>query len=222
MHLAIFAKYWSAGEVKTRLAATFGPRAASRLARAFLKTTVNRIAAINATRHLIVSPDSSRRAFERIARGRFQVTFQRGGTLGDRLQRWFENQFAAGASRILVLGADSPDVPLDYVKRAFDELERVQAVIGPARDGGYYLFGLRDCVLPLFEDIDWGTSAVFEQTSRRLRELQVNYLLLPEWYDVDTADDLELLCRNLSRSAPIDPDCVYLLRTIHRLTGICT
>ncbi|MEX2139549.1 MAG: TIGR04282 family arsenosugar biosynthesis glycosyltransferase [Pirellulales bacterium] len=218
MHLAIFAKYWTPGEAKTRLAKTLGPRAASRLARAFLKTTISRLATVNATRYLVVSPDSSRRAFEHIARGRFQVALQRTGALGERLQHWFESRFTAGATRVVVLGADSPDVPLEYVKRAFAELQHYQAVIGPARDGGYYLLGLRDRMLPLFEGIDWGTPAVFQQTLDRLRTSLADYSVLPEWYDVDTVNDLSLLCRNLA-TAKDDESCRGLLCTIRRVTS---
>jgi rSAM/selenodomain-associated transferase 1 len=220
MQLAIFAKYWATGEAKTRLAATYGQRAASRLARSFLKTTLERLSTVDATRHLIVSPDFCRRAFERIARGRFQVGLQGEGTLGDRLQRCFENRFTAGASRVVVMGADSPDVPLDYVLDAFAALEHTPAVIGPARDGGYYLLGLREALSELFDGIQWGTPAVFEQTLDRLRKLQADFTLLPEWYDVDTAEDLALLCRNLSACAPTDPDCARLLRTVYRSTAI--
>jgi rSAM/selenodomain-associated transferase 1 len=220
MHLAVFAKYWAPGEAKTRLAATFGRRAAARLARAFLKATLDRLAAIKATRHLVVAPKSSQRAFERIARGRYHVSLQSTGLLGERLQGWFESRLSNGATRVVVLGADSPDLPLEYVTAAFDELEHSQAVIGPAHDGGYYLLGLRDQVLPLFDCIDWGTSAVFDQTLERLQSLHANFAVLPSWHDVDTPDDLFLLSRHLSTRSSADPACARLLRTIVRVTGI--
>ena len=221
MHLAIFAKYWALGEVKTRLAATFGASAASRLARAFLKASLDRFVAIDAARHLVVSPDSARRTFERIARGRYHVSLQTTGPLGERLQRWFKNQFTVGATRAVVVGADSPDLPLEHIQRAFDELERSQAVIGPAHDGGYYLLGLRDEALPLFDRIDWGTLAVLDQTIERLQSLQASFAVLPSWHDVDTADDLLLLTRKLAACAPADPTCARLLRTIVRVARIC-
>jgi rSAM/selenodomain-associated transferase 1 len=218
MHLAVFAKYWTPGEAKTRLAASFGPRAASRLARAFLKTTVQRLAAIHATRHLVIAPDSFDRAFARLARGRFRISRQGPGTLGERLQRWFESRFATGARRVVVLGADSPNLPLDYVSSAFAQLEHKPAVVGPARDGGYYLLGLADDVLPVFDEIDWGTPAVFEQTLARLRALHADYSVLPQWYDVDTPDDLAVLCRDLA-TADAGASCQRLLRTIRRVTS---
>jgi hypothetical protein len=220
MHLAVFAKYWSPDNAKTRLAATFGASAASRLARAFLKVSVDRFAAIDAARHLVVSPTSARRAFEQIARGRYQVSLQTTGLLGERLQRWFESQFSAGATRAVVLGADTPDLPLEHIRRAFDELGRSQVVIGPAHDGGYYLLGLRRRVLPLFDRIDWGTPAVLGQTLERLQSLQASFVVLPSWHDVDTADDLLVLTRKLTARAPADPAFARLSRTIVRVTGI--
>lgn len=71
------------------------------------------------------------------------------------------------------------------------------AVVGPARDGGYYLLGLRGVdphVLPaVFAGIAWGTPTVCAELMAGLRGVEVLFEVLPFWYDIDTPEDLEAL-----------------------------
>ncbi len=216
MDLGVFVKHWSSGQSKTRLAAGVGASAAVRIARAMAKTSIDRFAAVQASRWLLIPDESSRRVFERIAKGRFAVDLQGAGGLGDRLERWFERRFAAGAAGAVAVGADAPSLPLRYLEAAFDELERHSAVVGPAQDGGYYLLGLRAPVLPVFEGIDWGTATVLCETLDRLRRLGVSFSVLPEWYDVDTGADLDRLRSDLAKNCE-DAACQRLLRSIVRV-----
>ena len=61
--------------------------------------------------------------------------------------------------------------------------------MGPARDGGYYLIGLKQPNHRLFEGIPWGTSTVFQETLSRMQRLDMDWLGLREHADVDTPDD---------------------------------
>jgi hypothetical protein len=72
-----------------------------------------------------------------------------------------------------------------------------RVVLGPARDGGYYLIGLKRAHHRLFDAIDWSTSRVLAQTLERAAEIELDVELLPEWYDVDSTADLGLLCEEL-------------------------
>jgi len=73
-------------------------------------------------------------------------------------------------------------------------------VVGPADDGGYYLVGMRKLHGRIFEDIPWGTGGVMGATMDRAREAELNLVLLPEWYDVDTPEDFERLKRELGEN----------------------
>jgi glycosyltransferase A (GT-A) superfamily protein (DUF2064 family) len=73
-------------------------------------------------------------------------------------------------------------------------------VIGPAEDGGYYLVGMRKLHGRIFEDIPWGAGGVMGATMDRAREAELNLVLLPEWYDVDTPEDFERLKRELEEN----------------------
>ena len=71
-------------------------------------------------------------------------------------------------------------------------------VLGGSDDGGYYLIGVKRLHHRLFEQIDWSTERVFEQTLERAREIGLTTELLPIWYDVDDAATLERLQRELT------------------------
>ena len=70
-------------------------------------------------------------------------------------------------------------------------------VIGPSYDGGYYLIGLNAVHRRLFEEIDWSTGRVLEQTTARAAEIELPVHLLPPAYDVDDRETLRRLCHDL-------------------------
>ena len=79
------------------------------------------------------------------------------------------------------------------IQKAFEALEDVDCVIGPAVDGGYYLIGCQQQVPPIFAGIHWSSDKVLEQTIEALRGAGYSYDLLPPWFDIDTIDDLREL-----------------------------
>jgi glycosyltransferase A (GT-A) superfamily protein (DUF2064 family) len=72
-----------------------------------------------------------------------------------------------------------------------------RTVLGPCDDGGYYLIGLKSLHRELFEQIDWSTERVLEQTKQRAAEIDVEVKLLPMGYDVDDRATLRRLCSEL-------------------------
>lgn len=197
--LGIFAKYWQPGTVKTRLAATIGAARASRIYRAFLDVLLRRLEGLADRYVLAVTPADRRAEFVSLAAGIWNIEPQSPGDLGARIEHYFHRALAAGASRAVLLGSDSPTLPMEHVQQAWRALAQYRVVLGPARDGGYYLVGIRGRVPPMFDNMAWGTSSVWEETTHRLRRAGIPYAVLPEWYDVDTGDDLrrlgeELLC----------------------------
>src|SRR5262245_23401301 len=158
--VSLFAKRPRPGEVKTRLAAATSPDFAARVADAFLRDTVHRLAALDVPLILVYTPDDAEFFFADLAKGRFPLAPQGGGDLGHRLSRFVEARFRAGATALVLVGADSPTLPVAFVDQAFRELERCDVVLGPAADGGYYLIGCSRFHPWLFDGITWGTSAV--------------------------------------------------------------
>jgi rSAM/selenodomain-associated transferase 1 len=182
-----------------------GPEEAARIARAFLEDTVDRLAPLPVRRVLAYSPPESRGEFAALLEGRFELTPQGKGDLGRRLSAFLTEQFAEGADAVVLLGTDSPTLPVAYVEQAFRELESNDVVLGPATDGGYYLIGCSGRVPPCFEGVAWGTSRVLGETVARLAGWRL--ALLPPWYDVDTPEDWAMLQGHLAalRGAGLDP-----------------
>lgn len=130
---------------------------------------------------------------------------QEGEDLGTRLKQAFSQAFDDNVERVVVMGSDSPTVPLQCVDEAFDALSSHDVVLGPALDGGYYLLGSSRLVPELFEHISWGSGTVFQETKDALQRAGCSYSVLIEWYDIDTDEDLARLREEityLSRSQP--------------------
>ncbi len=103
-----------------------------------------------------------------------------------------------------MLGSDSPHLPTDLVAQAVSALGTVPVVLGPTAAGGYYLVGASRSTPPIFADIAWSTSSVYQQTIERLTTSSIPYHTLPEWYDVDHLVDLRRLHADLIERTPRD------------------
>src|SRR5690606_6809573 len=115
-------------------------------------------------RWLVVSPPESLAVFSELAQPHWQVVPQADGDLGERMRRFFEAAFIAGAQRVVLIGSDSPTLPRERLDEAFRKLSTCDVVLGPSDDGGYYLIGCARPIDAIFKDISWSTPQVFEQT----------------------------------------------------------
>ena len=195
--LLVFARLPELGKVKTRLAAELGDARALAIYEAMLRDLLRSIGP--STPELEIeclwpptpgaNGASLRRAFAPHA-----IAMQTGTDLGDRLSMAFSERFFFHKTRtIIAIGADDPLLPRTLLDHAFALLESVEYVIGPARDGGYYLIGSRagSYEPEIFQGIDWGTPSVLSTTIARVAATGRTLALLPERYDLDTAEDLE-------------------------------
>ena len=203
--LGIFAKFWQAGQVKTRLAERIGAEQACRLHRAFVRTVVRRMEHLGDVRVLAFWPPEHRSAFAELAGPSWQLEPQSGPDLGERMRNYFQSAVARGASEVILLGSDSPTLPLATITVAFEQLRSHAVVLGPAEDGGYYLVGASRAVPPIFNNVAWSSSKVWEQTTQHLDDSGVGWHKLPTWYDVDRLMDLERLGDELRMAPDGDP-----------------
>ena len=192
--LIYFLKAPKEGDVKTRLAKSIGNQAATRcytllcerLLALEVDETVDRFIAYGDAQHAIPP-------FE----GSFGLFFQEGEDLGARMQNAFRHCFAQGYERVVLVGADIPDVDAPLLNEAFDALSLHDAICSPTYDGGYYLIGMRataaEKLYPLlFAEMVWSTSEVFAITRTRLLQAASIPALLPILHDIDTPEDLDL------------------------------
>jgi hypothetical protein len=191
------------GRVKRRLAAGIGKSHAAALYRCFVLDMLSTFSSARIVPVICYHPPGSIRAIRGLVGPRFDLLAQRGRDHPGRLKCAFEDMFARGADRAIIVASDSPDLPARHVTGAVSALDKNGSVLGPARDGGYYLVGFRaDTLVPeAFREIDWSTERVFNQTAGKIIEAGRSVHVLPVWYDIDTADDLSALARR-NRSTP--------------------
>jgi glycosyltransferase A (GT-A) superfamily protein (DUF2064 family) len=151
----------------------------------------------------------------------FSLLSQRGDKFGERLYFAVEDLFKCGFDSVCLIDSDSPTVPAQNFAKAVELLgtgdDRV--VLGPSDDGGYYLIGVKKPHRHLFEQIDWSTERVFNQTIQRANEMGVEVKLLPTGHDVDDDASLRRLCNELladTTSADVAP---HTRRFLAKLTA---
>lgn len=206
--VGLMAKHWTAGRVKTRLAASIGGQAAADLHRAMVTYMLRQLGNVAARRVLAVAPDNQAMEFVGEAGWRWQITAQGQGELGARMQRLLRLLLSSGDKAVLI-GSDCPHITAATVERGLAELETHDVVMGPAADGGYYLIGLRGPwqihYSALFEQIAWGTETVADQSRRAAAAAELSLAELELQHDIDRPDDLPRLV-NWVRKGGGDPE----------------
>ncbi len=91
---------------------------------------------------------------------------------------------------MVLIGSDCPEITAQILSSAFSQLTDYDLVLGPARDGGYYLIGLTAPYPELFQDLPWGTAAVLANTQTRAAQLGLKTALLEPLTDIDRPEDL--------------------------------
>lgn len=201
----VFVKYPEPGKVKTRLARGVGDSEAVRLYKQWTEETLAKIrplAGKTANVHIAFDPPEKGKEIRSWLTGPFRYVPQGPGDLGKRLSRMAGDAFTEGASKVILVGSDCPDMDMFTLRLAFSRLSTGGVVLGPARDGGYYLAGLsRPSQTFLFEGIPWSTSRVLKKTVERLKKMGTPYSLLPLKQDIDTLGDLKRWRAEKKRSA---------------------
>ncbi len=140
---------------------------------------------------------------------------QRGTTLGQRMKTAFEDTFAAGAARVVLIGTDIPTVDARYIRKALSALRTRPAVLGPTHDGGYCLVGFTaEGFLPaVFDDtMPWGTDRVLEKTRACLLTHHVGAQLLPAIPDIDDMAALKRLAATTAGTRNANATRAFLAR----------
>src|SRR6516162_9791361 len=147
----------------------------------------------------VYTPVGAESAYTDILPADFSLLPQRGDEFGERLYFAVEDLFKCGFESVCLIDSDSPTVPAENFAAAVELLSTSddRVVLGPSDDGGYYLLGLKRPHRQLFEDIEWSTERVLEQTIKRAAELELEVKLLPPGYDVDDAASLRRLSDEL-------------------------
>jgi rSAM/selenodomain-associated transferase 1 len=186
--LIIMAKSPRRGAVKRRLAGEIGEGAALRFYRSCLSHSLIRLASDPRwLTTLAVAPCQDRFSHAFPSRPGVQRLQQGRGDLGERMQLLFES---LPPGPVIIVGSDIPAMHPSHIAQAFRLLGRADAVLGPARDGGYWLIGLRRSprVLSPFAGVRWSTESALEDTLANLDGSRIAFVATLS--DVDTEQDL--------------------------------
>ena len=191
-----FVKYPEPGKVKTRLAQSVGFEEAARWYRTLAESNLSILARLPQPEfHITVTfdPPEAEDAMKEWFSGEHEYLPQAGEDLGERLANAFASVFHRGAQKVLALGSDTMGLEESHIQDAFRHLDARDVVLGPAKDGGYYLIGLSRPRPLIFKEIPWSTPAVFETTLARIEELDLSCFLLPRLDDLDDAENIPAL-----------------------------
>ena len=177
------------GCVKTRLAADIGRFNALNVYKTLLSYT----------RKITNSIDSSRLLFysdfidfnDDWEDGIYQKYLQSGNDFGEKMLNAF-NIALTQHELVVIIGSDCFELNSEIIELAFKKLKNFDVVIGPAKDGGYYLMGLKKVYPELFQGKKWSTDSVLSETINTVKSLELSYSLLPVLGDIDTLQDLKI------------------------------
>lgn len=202
--LLVFTRYPEPGKTKTRLMPALGAEGAAALQK---QMTEHTLATVRQLRRQGMPIDvdiqfagGDRSRMRAWLGGEWDYSPQCDGDLGDRLSRAFEDAFNRGATAVVAIGIDCPDITTEGLADALSRLQSTEVVLGPADDGGYYLLGLSRFVPELFQGIDWGTERVLQQTLAWIDQLNLSSTQLPILPDVDRPEDLPIWERAVATS----------------------
>ena len=201
--MAVMGKASAPGRTKTRLVPPLSAIDAADLNTAFLKDIIGNLQSASREAeiapYVAFGPAGSEPFFRACLPENLPLIECCLPLFGDCLYQAIWSLLQRGHASACVLNSDSPTLPTRLLVQAALALAQPgdHVVIGPSTDGGYYLLGLKRAHRRLFEDIDWSTARVFEQTLQRVAELGLNATVLEPWYDVDDAATLRDLCAEL-------------------------
>ncbi|HLT07870.1 MAG TPA: TIGR04282 family arsenosugar biosynthesis glycosyltransferase [Cyclobacteriaceae bacterium] len=186
--LIIFQKKPESGKVKTRLATTIGDAKALATYQLLLKHTHEQVALLDAAVFVYFDKEIDPNY---LLHPRYKGAIQATGDLGQRMKTAIVEVRTSGYQRVLVIGSDCPGLQVSILQEAFSQLLNHDLVLGPAKDGGYYLIGMKKTHQELFADIPWSSADVLSKTLAIAKSLHLHVFLLPTLTDVDVYEDLD-------------------------------
>ncbi|MDA8139478.1 MAG: TIGR04283 family arsenosugar biosynthesis glycosyltransferase [Desulfobacteraceae bacterium] len=188
--LILFGRYPVPGLTKTRLIPVVGPLGAAELQRQWTEHILTIFKRANLAPVDFVFSGGARAQMRRwVGQDQVHLRAQAEGDLGRRMRLAMAHAFAQGASQVVLMGTDIPELTIAHLTEAFSALAERDVVLGPSTDGGYWLVGSRRPV-EIFDGIAWGTAEALKQTLARLEQQGLSVTLLQPLHDIDCEADL--------------------------------
>lgn len=186
--LIIIAKYPEKENVKTRLKGLMPDEKRLDLYVSMLENTLNKLRSIpDVDTYIAYAPESATDYFTRFGVG---LILLHEGDLGARMFHAFREMFKTGYQRVALVGVDIPDLSSTIILKAFILLSLDDIVYGPAKDGGYYLVGMRKLIREIFEDVPWSSDQTLRRSLDKAEQYGYSVAFTETLSDVDTMDDV--------------------------------
>jgi uncharacterized protein len=195
--LVIMAKAPNSGMVKTRLIPSLPAPAIRALYRCLLEDTVGLAQSLTGVEVAVMCRESDKDELTDLLDDSMQIVAQTGNGLAAALTSVFRDFTSGRPQRVIAFNSDSPHLSPSVLHEAFEILTTHDVVIGPTHDGGYYLVGAKTAHPSLFEGNGMGTTSALERLLSRTKLLDLSTGFTDRFYDIDIADDLILLSREL-------------------------
>src|SRR5579864_3220720 len=195
--LVIMAKAPKLGMVKTRLMESLPLPAVTALYRCLLEDTLALATSLKSVEVAVMCPESDQEELANVLGNTVQVVAQRGQGLAAGLTSVFRHFTAPGRQQVIAFNSDSPHLAPSILNSAFEILATHDVVVGPTHDGGYYLVGAKAAHPALFESDRMGTRGALDRLLTRAKVLELSTGFTESFYDIDVANDLILLAREL-------------------------
>lgn len=187
--LIVFTRNPALGKVKSRLAKDIGDVNALEIYKELLRHTNEITKNIAVDKWVFYSENIQENDLWETSV--FSKKLQKGATLGDKMSNAFIEGFDNGYENIIIIGSDIYDLKSEHIKMGFSKLLNFDTVLGPAIDGGYYLFGMKTYISEVFKNKNWGKETVLKNTVSDLEGKKTIYFL-ETLNDIDVISDINV------------------------------
>jgi uncharacterized protein len=195
--LVIMAKAPRPGMVKTRLTQSLPSHAVTELYCCLLEDTLALAKSLTNVAVAVMCPEPDHEELAHRLGRTVEVVAQRGEGLAAGLTSVFRHFTPDGRRHVIAFNSDSPHLAPSVLDSAFEILVTHDVVVGPTHDGGYYLVGAKAAYPSLFEGDGMGTESALDRLLTRSKILELSTGFTEPFYDIDVANDLILLAREL-------------------------
>ena len=126
---------------------------------------------------------------------------QRGTTFGERLTNAIQSVYDQGYDNVITIGNDTPHLQTHHILDTAKKLETHNLILGPSKDGGFYLIGLHKSQFnpSAFLQLPWQTKSLTKEllnTYTPTEEKAQTHLLIT-LEDIDIAIDIKKIIEGL-------------------------
>ncbi|NVJ88798.1 MAG: DUF2064 domain-containing protein [Flavobacteriaceae bacterium] len=143
----------------------------------------------------------------------FSENDQIGDCFGERFTNAIQAIFDKGFENVIAIGNDTPHLKANHITIANQELQSKSLVLGPSKDGGFYLMGLqkKHFIKSTFLNFPWQTAELQHSINKLIstNNLKVSYLSILR--DIDSFDDVKSIISSFHK---ISSDLITALRKL--------